>query len=229
MSRFDSASNAKLFPIVHLAQAALGIELADLENPEHPINNSSTSGKKDGSIINCGYGQLRVAAGSEPSAPWFYLAQQHDIPTIAVRKKSEVVWTGVSVVIPTTETNLIGLLKANTPTSGEYLPFFDTTANKMVVFPEDETLHFKLVVVGTWAVGANRSIQLTFPGEVPDIIVDNRNDAVTVDNLTFPTFFSVDADGFLANNGSAITIKANGGIFTATTIKLIAEQHSVSQ
>ncbi|HIA3382763.1 TPA: tail needle knob protein, partial [Escherichia coli] len=38
------------------------------------------------------------------------------------------------------------------------------------------------------------------------------------------TFFSVDKDGFLATNGSTLTIQSNGAVFTATTIKIIAEQ-----
>ncbi|MCV5526947.1 tail needle knob protein, partial [Escherichia coli] len=37
-------------------------------------------------------------------------------------------------------------------------------------------------------------------------------------------FFSVDKDGFLATNGSTLTIQSNGASFTATTIKIIAEQ-----
>ena len=44
------------------------------------------------------------------------------------------------------------------------------------------------------------------------------------DIVSLTTFFSVDKDGNLATNGSDITIKSNGGTFTATTILLIAEQ-----
>lgn len=78
------------------------------------------------------------------------------------RKKSEVVYSGVSVTIPTSPTNLVSLLKTLTPSSGELAPFFDTVNNKMVVFNENKTLFFKLSIVGTWPSGtANRSVQLS--------------------------------------------------------------------
>ncbi|EOO9026701.1 tail needle knob protein [Escherichia coli] len=141
------------------------------------------------------------------------------------RKKSEVVYSGVSVTIPTAPTNLVSLLKTLTPSSGTLAPFFDTVNNKMVVFNENKTLFFKLSIVGTWPSGtANRSMQLTFSGSVPDTIVSSRNSATTTDNILLATFFSVDKDGFLATNGSTLTIQSNGAAFTATTIKIIAEQ-----
>lgn len=141
------------------------------------------------------------------------------------RKKSEVVYSGVSVTIPTAPTNLVSLLKTLTPSSGSLAPFFDTVNNKMVVFNENKTLFFKLSIVGSWPSGtANRSMQLTFSGSVPDTLVSSRNSATTTDNILLATFFSVDKDGFLATNGSTLTIQSNGAAFTATTIKIIAEQ-----
>lgn len=141
------------------------------------------------------------------------------------RKKSEVVYTGISQVIPTTSTNLVTMLKALTPTSGTLAPFFNTTSNKMVVYNENKTLNFKLSIVGTWPGGTtNRSMQLTFSGAVPDTLVDSRNAATATSNILLSTFFSVDQGGFLATNGSTLTIQANGAAFTATTIKIIAEQ-----
>lgn len=141
------------------------------------------------------------------------------------RKKSEVVYSGVSVTIPTAPTNLVSLLKTLTPSSGSLAPFFDTVNNKMVVFNENKTLFFKMSIVGTWPSGtANRSMQLTFSGSVPDTLVSSRNAATTTDNILLATFFSVDKDGFLATNGSTLTIQSNGAVFTATTIKIIAEQ-----
>ncbi|BES23172.1 tail needle knob protein [Escherichia fergusonii] len=141
------------------------------------------------------------------------------------RKKSEVVYSSVSVTISTVPTNLVSLLKTLTPSSGSLAPFFDTVNNKMVVFNENKTLFFKLSIVGTWPSGtSNRSMQLTFSGSVPDTLVSSRNSATTTDNILLATFFSVDKDGFLATNGSTLTIQSNGAAFTATTIKIIAEQ-----
>lgn len=141
------------------------------------------------------------------------------------RKKSELVFTGVSLVIPTTASNLITLLKALTPTSGTFAPFFDTINDKMVVFNENKSLNFKLSLVGSWPGGTgNRSMELTFSGAVPDTLVNDRTSITTTDNVLLATFFSVDQGGFLATNGSTMTIKSNGATFTATTVKLIAEQ-----
>ncbi|WMT12526.1 tail needle knob protein [Serratia fonticola] len=141
------------------------------------------------------------------------------------RKKSELTFTGLTLNIPTTATNLVTLLKALTPSSGTFAPFFDTTANKMVVFNENKTVNFKLSIIGTWTGGTtNRSMQLTFSGAVPDTLVVSRNAATTNDNVLMATFFSVDQGGFLATNGSTMTIQSNGSAFTATTIKMIAEQ-----
>lgn len=141
------------------------------------------------------------------------------------RKKSEVVYTGISKVIPTTATNLITMLKALTPSSGTLLPFFNTTTDKLTVFNENKTLNFKLSMIGSYPGGTtNRSMQLTFSGAVPDTLVASRNSATATDNILLATFFSVDQGGFLATNGSTITIQSNGAAFTATTIKIIAEQ-----
>ncbi|HBB6884849.1 TPA: hypothetical protein ON591_001470 [Citrobacter freundii] len=141
------------------------------------------------------------------------------------RKKSEVVYTGISQVIPTTPTNLITMLKALTPSSGTLTPFFNTTTDKLTVYNENKTLNFKLSMIGSYPGGTtNRSMQLTFSGAVPDTLVASRNAATTTDNILLATFFSVDQGGFLATNGSTITIQSNGAAFTATTIKIIAEQ-----
>lgn len=141
------------------------------------------------------------------------------------RKKSELVFTGLSLVIPTTPTNLVALLKTLTPASGTFAPFFDTTNDKMVVLNENKALNFKLVIAGSWASGSlNRSMSVKFSGAVPDTLNEIRYPGTTIDNCTFPTFFSVDVGGFLATNGSTITIVSNGSTFTATTVKLIAEQ-----
>ena len=141
------------------------------------------------------------------------------------RKKSEVLYTGISQVIPTTATNLITMLKALTPSSGTLFPFFNTTTDKLTAYNENKTLNFKLSMIGSYPGGTtNRSMQLTFSGAVPDTLVASRNAATATDNILLATFFSVDHGGFLATNGSTITIQANGAAFTATTIKIIAEQ-----
>lgn len=148
-----------------------------------------------------------------------------DLEYATTRKKSEVVYTGISQVIPTTATNLITMLKSLAPSSGTLLPFFNTTTDKLTVYDENKTLNFKLSMIGSYPGGTtNRSMQLTFSGAVPDTLVASRNAATATDNILLATFFSVDQGGFLATNGSTITIQSNGAAFTATTIKIIAEQ-----
>ncbi|MGL5219585.1 MAG: tail needle knob protein [Plesiomonas shigelloides] len=141
------------------------------------------------------------------------------------RKKSELIFSGISLVIPTTPSNLITLLKALTPTSGTFAPFFDTVNDKMVVFNENKSVQFKLSMVGSWPGGTgNRAMTLEFSGSVPDTVVSDRTAITTTDNVLFATFFSVDQGGFMATNGSVMTVQSYGAAFTATTVKMIAEQ-----
>lgn len=142
----------------------------------------------------------------------------------SIRQKSECYFSGLSLVIPTTVTNLINLIKA-LPHTGSMGPFFNTTTNKFNVFNVSSTVTFKINIVGTWVgASANRSMTVSFPGTNGNTLVESRDSAVTTDIISFPTFFSVDKDGNLATNGSDITIQSNGATFTATAILIIAEQ-----
>ena len=83
-----------------------------------------------------------------------------------VRQKSEVTWSGISLVIPTgSPINLINVLKALTPSGGTLAPFFNTTDNKLHVFNQNKTVNFKLNLIGSWAGSTeNRSMTLNFVG-----------------------------------------------------------------
>jgi hypothetical protein len=142
----------------------------------------------------------------------------------STRQKSEVTFTGLSLSIPTSATNLINLVK-NLPHTGNLSPFFNVTTNKFNVFNVSATVTFKVNVIGAWSgTSTNRSMTVAFPSTTGNTLVESRDAAVTQDILSFPTFFSVDKDGNLATAGSDITIQSNGGTFTATSILLIAEQ-----
>lgn len=142
----------------------------------------------------------------------------------SVRRKSECYFSGLNLVIPTTPTNLINLIKS-LPHTGSLSPFFNTTTNKFNVFNNDSTVTFKVNVVGAWAGSSSqRSMTVSFPSTQGNTLVESRDQAVTSDILSFPTFFSVDAGGNLALNGSDITIQSNGAAFTASAILIIAEQ-----
>lgn len=201
---------------VTLADHEVRISAAEVSIADHEVR--ITQNESDISSLDTRVGSLETQVADHET--------RIDVLEYATtRKKSEVVYTGISQVIPTTATNLITMLKALTPSSGTLLPFFNTTTDKLTVFNENKTLNFKLSMIGSYPGGTtNRSMQLTFSGAVPDTLVASRNAATTTDNILLATFFSVDQGGFLATNGSTITIQANGAAFTATTIKIIAEQ-----
>lgn len=143
-----------------------------------------------------------------------------------VRQKSEVTWSGISLVIPTgSPINLINALKALTPSGGTLAPFFNTTDNKLHVFNQNMTVNFKLNLIGSWAGSTeNRSMTLNFVGTTGNTLTYSRDSSVTSDDVSFRTFLSIDQDGNIATNGTELTIVSNGAAFTATQVLLIAEQ-----
>lgn len=142
------------------------------------------------------------------------------------RHKTEVFWTGISLTIPQdTPTNLINLIKSLVPTSGTPAPFFNTTDNKMHPFNENTTLTFKLNLKGTFSGSTSaRSVTLDFVGTNGNTLTQNRNASVTESTLSFVTFFSIDKNGNMATNGTAINIFASGSPLVVTDILLVAEQ-----
>ncbi len=81
----------------------------------------------------------------------------------SIRQKSECYFSGLSLVIPTTPTNLINLIKNLTHT-GSLAPFFNTTTNKLNVFNQNTTVTFKVNVIGAWSgASTNRSMTVDFP------------------------------------------------------------------
>ena len=143
-----------------------------------------------------------------------------------MRQKSEVTWSGISLVIPTeSPINLINALKALTPSGGTLAPFFNITDNKLHVFNQNMTVNFKLKMIGSWAGSTeNRSMTLNFVGTTGNTLTYSRDSSVTSDNVSFRTFLSIDQDGNIATNGTELTIVSNGAAFTATQVLLIAEQ-----
>lgn len=141
------------------------------------------------------------------------------------RQKSEVVYSGASLIIPTTSTNLLTLLGTLTPTSGTLLPFFDVAAGRMKALNKFKNLSFKINLRGTYtSASGNRSMQITFGTVVPDTIVVSRDAATTIDDVFINTFFAVDEGDDIVSPGITMMIKANGSTFTATQIKIIATQ-----
>lgn len=149
------------------------------------------------------------------------------LPEIPTRKKSEVSYLGLAQTLTAnTNYNLVTLLKAFTPTSGTLAPFFNVASNKMNVYPDNSSVAFKLSLTGEWTgtQTSNRSIQLDFVGTNGNRLTKSRDESVTSDVITLVSFFSVDANGFLVNNGTAPILRSNGNNFTISEVTLIAEQ-----
>lgn len=152
---------------------------------------------------------------------------QGQVTTLAqkVRKKMEVYYSGLTLAIPTTTTNLVDLVKGLTPTSGALNAFFNTTTNKLNVYNDNTSVLFKINIVGTWtSTSQNRSMVLDFAGTQGNRLTANRVDNTAPDIIQFNTYFSVDADGNMVTNGTAPNIQSNGSVFTATAILITVEQ-----
>ncbi|EOX4332867.1 tail needle knob protein [Vibrio cholerae] len=150
----------------------------------------------------------------------------------APRRKSEVLFDFSASPLVFTQGvtyNLIDRIKATVPVFGSLLPFFDTAANLLRSFNDDASLHFKANFIGSFpGSAATRSLELDFLGTEGNRLVQNRSLEVDEDVMTFSTFFSVDKNGNIATNGTAIQIRANGRDFTCTKLLLIAEQETYS-
>lgn len=147
------------------------------------------------------------------------------------RKKVEVYYSFPPdmIMIQGMSYNLINLIKSVTPIFGQLSPFFNVTTEELNCYNEDAGLHFKLNVIGSWSGGSsNKSMQIDFVGTNGNRLVQSRDAAVTSDVLTFNNLFSIDKDGNIATNGTAITIQSNGGDFTIANLLLIAEQDTIT-
>lgn len=146
--------------------------------------------------------------------------------TAGTRTKSEVYWAGLSLQLTNgTVTNLVNLLKATPPTSGTLEPFFKISDNKMWPFNQNRTLNFKLNLIGNFSGASQaRSMTLDFVGTNGNTLIQSRPEGNVTDVLSFNTIFSVDKDGSMATNGTAITLTSNGGTFTINSVLLVAEQ-----
>lgn len=191
------------------------------------INDKSVSGKRKGAVVyvqlTAGTVTTAVAQGSEPTDAWSFLYPS--VFSIPTRKKIEVFYSGLTLAITTTSTNLVTLLKALTPTSGTLNQFINTTSNKLNVYNDNTSVLFKLNITGSWTTASqNRSMVLDFAGTNGNKLTVNRVDNTVPDVIQLFTYFSVDKDGNLATNGSAPSIQSNGSVFTATSILLTIEQ-----
>ena len=178
----------------------------------------------------------------KPNQPWLYDESSGDIVGVKdpdgserfflSRRKTEVAWVNLStpiVLAADTDYNMVVLFKAitDTPQRGTLAPFFNTTTNKMNVYNEGATLTFKLNLEGAWVGGGtNSSMEIRFLGTMGNDIFAVRVAGQTTDTVSLPTFFSIDADDYIALNGTEPILRANSRSFTINSILLIAEQNT---
>ena len=81
MPRFDKRVAIRTPTLVEIAQEAPYCTLADLDDVQHPVNNTSESGKRKGMSIMID-GDIYVAQGRNPADPWVLIAMNGDIPVI---------------------------------------------------------------------------------------------------------------------------------------------------
>ena len=142
------------------------------------------------------------------------------------RRKAELKYTGLNITLTqNVPANLVNIIKNETPVYGQLAPFFNTTSDKLNVYNANASVDFKLTLDGSFAGGgsSNRAIVLDFVG-TDNTIVTPRPEGITNDTMSFTTFISVDKDGNIATNGSAITLEPIEQDYTITDILLVAEQ-----
>lgn len=144
------------------------------------------------------------------------------------RLKTEVSYRNVSVTIPTTFTSLFDIISGLTPSAGKLYPFFNTQTKKLNLYNCNESIFFKLNIVGVWEGGSgvsSRSMEMDFTSTEGNRLFSLRDTAQGEDDIiSFLTFMSVDIDGNLVRNGSPIMIRSNGKAFVAKEILIVAEQ-----
>lgn len=228
MSVTGERADNKLTQAVSLLNAPI-VNESDLFDPLNLINQQALSGKRRGAVVyvtrtSDGSLTTAVAQGSEPSDAW-KIHTDFDASSLPVRKKIEVFYDAVSLALPTTESNLVSLLKTLTPTSGILTNFINTTSNKLNVYNDDASVTVKVNITGNWASSTdNRSMSLRFEGTNGNKLTFNRISNIIPDTLQFLTILSVDKGGNIATNGTAMMIQSFGSVFTATSILLTVEQ-----
>lgn len=144
----------------------------------------------------------------------------------STRKKMEVLFDGISIVVDTTDKNLISLLSGLSPTSGSLNEFFNTTSNKLNVYDDNASLLMKFNVIGTWnsTSGSPNTMQIAFGNSTGNVISSLKTSGTDADVLQFVSYLSIDKNGAIATGGSAPVIRVMDSDFTVTSIFITLEQ-----
>ena len=152
-----------------------------------------------------------------------------NLNTYNTRVKSEIDWSGLSLVLTAnTPYNMVSILKTTPSASGTLAPFFNEVSDKMVVgLNDNKTLHWKIVIEGlfTGPVGSSTgALSLELTGGVNEKYINQRDNVVGTDIFNFNSFISVDKNGVFSTNGASVMITSLIRDFTVNRVRLIAEQ-----
>lgn len=151
------------------------------------------------------------------------------LETFTTRLKSELDWFVLDIdLVEDTKYNIISLLKTIQQDSGNWLPMFDTTSNKMVAGVNDNrTLFYKINIYGNFSGASGQSagtLQVDLEGGVVQRTLLARDNLSSPEVFNIMGFISVDKNGNFSSNGSTISLTPLNRDFTITSVRLIAEQ-----
>lgn len=160
-------------------------------------------------------------------------------PPELVRRKTEVTLNNVNYTFKDLldsnnagqENNLIAILKAYNPTSGSWSPLIDTNKNKMTVYNDDFSVFVKINLMGEWSGTQNPNVNghgyvFTFPPTTGNEILQTQTESALFgqDVISVNTFFSVDKNGNMVQNGTDILFGVFGLNFTVNTVLTVVDQ-----
>lgn len=156
----------------------------------------------------------------------FTIESRHIVePHVRVRKKTEVKATRSFYTMKAGQDyNVVDLLAALGIDSGTLEPLLKQTGKVLKPYNTDADLHFKVVLLGTWAAAGTRSMELNVGTVTENRFIQNRANAASSDSFTFSSMIAVDVGGAAATNGVALNVKPNGGDFLLNTVFVAVTQ-----
>lgn len=144
---------------------------------------------------------------------------------VKVERKTELVYTGINVVIPQYTTGLGTNLLSVLPTlpAASYYPFINNTVKKVQSYNETTLAHFKVSLIGTMSGGNNGGIELDLNGLSGNATAFRLASTSNV-VCTFSIPIAVTKGGAAATTGFEPRIKAIGGNLTITQCRIIMVQ-----
>lgn len=178
--------------------------------------------KKGGMLLVGELGLKVLESRTEADLPF----ETGSAPDPAVRRKMQVMYDGIDVLVDTTDKNLISLISGLTPTTGSLNEFFNTTTNKLNVYNDNASVLIKINVTGSWnATSSNpNTMQIAFDNSTGNVLSSLKTSGMDADVMQFVSYLSIDKNGPIATSGSSPVIRVLESDFTVTGIFITVEQ-----